>query len=449
MKTIAIIITIMCCCLMFVVKRETKAALLVMGAMTLTLVYVPVVPLHRANYLLPVAFLLSEWNHLEQHLRELLRTPHLWGPLLLVSVSALIAALTSPYVSVGSFFQSELVFKYFALAYAFWAVKDARSLKPVVRVSLWCLVALTAVGLLNELTRNATFVNELTVGQTSAIHEDLALGDVYAERSRFRVQSMFKSPFDYGYTCVLILLLHLYAWHRGLEKWGPALIALGCCLFGVIACECRVVWVCCILSVCSFYIWCFPLNRSILLGIVVVVALIFSYSTIEIVEQKVDRVTDIFKENPTVKGSSIGMRMGQLTMTIFYIQGHELLGRGHGYWAASRSQGRGGVQGLKGMESVVFYFLLERGVVGLLMWMAFYAWILCLFWQNRQREVFLTGLGASLLTAYILFAVGTGELGSVYPTMLLLGMTMKAIDGSQRWKRILVLLLRIMNSRKK
>ena len=56
MKTVAIIVTLVCCLLMFFVKREWKVAMLVMGAMTLTLVDIPGIPLHKANLLLQVAF---------------------------------------------------------------------------------------------------------------------------------------------------------------------------------------------------------------------------------------------------------------------------------------------------------------------------------------------------------------------------------------------------------
>ena len=52
MKIVAIIVTLVCCGLMFYVKREWKAAMLVMGAMTLTLVNIPGIPLHNANLLL-------------------------------------------------------------------------------------------------------------------------------------------------------------------------------------------------------------------------------------------------------------------------------------------------------------------------------------------------------------------------------------------------------------
>lgn len=428
MKTVAILVTLLSCYLMFLVKRETKAAMLVMGAMTLTLVNVPVVPLHKANFLLQMSFLLSEWKHLRWHFMELRCISYLRKLLILVTFFTLFAALTSSYVKVGSFLQSELLFKYFAIAYAFWAVKDEKSLKPMVRLSLYCLVVLTIFGVLNYMKKNAVFVNAMTEGKTSLIWEGVNFGDVYADRSRFRVQSMFKFAFDYGYICVAILLMHLYAWHRGLERKTPFLIALGCCLFGVVTCECRIVWVCCVLSVCTFYLWCFSLNKTIIAGILALTTFIFSYSTIEVVEEKVDSVTDIFKENPETGGSSMEMRLGQLSMTLFYIDGHELLGLGKGYFANTRTGEGDTVEGLMGLESVVFQYLLERGFVGFVSWVVFYAWIFKVFWRNRKGQALLTGVGASVWVVYILFALGTGELGSVYPTMLLFGVVVKVIE---------------------
>ena len=63
MKILAFIVTLACCGLMFYVKREWKAAMLVMGAMTLTLVEIPGIPLHKANYLLQASLSGIFFNH--------------------------------------------------------------------------------------------------------------------------------------------------------------------------------------------------------------------------------------------------------------------------------------------------------------------------------------------------------------------------------------------------
>ncbi len=448
MKIIAIIVTLMCCGLMFYVKREWKAAMLVMGAMTLTVVNVPGIPLHKANFLLQATFLLSEWNQLKQHAKKLWRMPYLVGLLLLVSFSELLATLTSQYVGIAETIKSELLFKYFALAYAFWAVRNEKSLKPILQVSLYCLIVLTVFGVLNYIDKSAMFVNALTEGKTSAVYEGVALGDIYTESARFRVQSMFNYAFDYGYMCAAILILHLHGWYRNLESKRVFIIALICCFFGIIMCGCRIVWVGTIFSIFCYSMWVFQLNRNVLYGMIAVIIMIMSYLTIPAVEDKVNKVTDVFVEDSETKGSSISLRMSQYAYVLMYVEGHEWLGLGKGYWAYSYAKDRRSVEGILGIESVILAYLLERGIIGLIFWAIFYTYIFFHFWENRKKRKTLTGLGASILTLYLVFSIGTGELGSVYPTMLLLGMVMKMIESKKRRPMLYAVLLRIMKRKK-
>lgn len=448
MKIIAIIVTLVCCGLMFSVKREWKAALLVMGAMTLTLVDIPGIPLHKANLLLQVSFLLSEWNQLQQYANRLWRMPYLVGFLLLVSISELLAALTSQYTSLPQTIKSELLFKYFALAYAFWAVKNEKSLKPVLQVSLCCLIVLTFFAVLNYMDRSAMFVNAVSEGKSIATREGVALGDIFTESARFRVQSMFLFPFDYGYMCAAMLILHLHGWHRHLESKREFVIALVCCSFGILICGCRTVWVSAIFSIVCYSMWVFRLNRNVMYGMIAVILMITSYNTVPAVEDKVNKVTDAFVENSETDGSSMQMRMSQYAYVLLYTEGNEWLGLGKGYWAHTYFENKEAVSGLYGIESVIFAYLLERGIIGLVLWATSYTIIFLYFWRNRIRRKALTGLGASVLTLYLVFSIGTGELSSVYPTMLLLGMTMKMIERKQRRKSLYVVLLRILKSKK-
>ena len=447
MRIVAIIVTLVCCGLMFYVKREWKAALLVMGAMTLTVVNIPGIPLHNANFLLQVAFLLSEWRDLPRYFNRLRYTPYLWIPLLIVTFSALLATLTSPYTGIKETLKSELLFKYFTLAYAFWAVKDEKSLKPILQVSLYCLIALTFFGALNYITKSADFVNAVTEGRTS-MYGDVALGDLYTESSRFRVQSMFQYAFDYGYICAAILLLHLHGWYRHLESKRDFMIALVCCSFGILICGCRIVWVSAVLSIACYSMWVFQLSRNVIYGIVAMMLMILSYYTVPAVEERVNQVTDVFVEDSETEGSSIQLRMIQYASVLIHIEGHEWLGLGKGYWEHTYTEDRASVSDLYGVESVILQTLLERGIIGLFLWAAFYTAIFLYFWRNRKRRKKLTGLGVSILSLYLFYSIGTGELGSVYPTMLLLGMTMKMIESKKRRLMLYAVLRRIMKRKK-
>lgn len=280
------------------------------------------------------------------------------------------------------------------------------------------------------------FVNALTEGRTSNIHEGVSLGDVYAESTRFRVQSMFKSAFDYGYICAAILIIHLHGWYRHFEGKKAFAIALACCIFGILTCECRIVWVSALLSIACYYMWSFNLGRNVTFGIVGVILFILSYNFVPAVERKVNKVTDIFVENSETGGSSIAMRTTQFTMTLYYVEGNELLGLGKGYWAYTHAEDPESVRGLLGMESVILGYILERGYFGLTLWAAFNLIIFLYFRRNKQVYKMLTGLGVSILSLYLVFSIGTGELGSVYPTMLLLGVVIKAMESDKAIRRI-------------
>ena len=138
------------------------------------------------------------------------------------------------------------------------------------------------------------------------------------------------------------------------------------------------------------------------------------------------------------------MRLSQYGYVLIHIEGNEWLGLGKGYWEHIYSENPRSVEGLLGVESVILQYLLERGIIGLALWAAFYTVIIIYFCKNRKTSKALTGLGVSILTLYLVFSIGTGELGSVYPTMLLLGMTMRMIESQKRRSMLYALLLRIM-----
>lgn len=446
MKLVAIIVTLVGCVLMFTLKREKKAALIIMGAMTLTLVNVPWMPFQKANYLLQATFLLSEWKNIVHHLKFLWRATALKIPLLLVIVSSIICIFHSPHLNgsfstIWDFIRSELLFKYFAICYAFWAYSRESSIKYTLRLSIYCLIVLTFLGIINYVTKSAMFVNAMTEGMTNIHKGDVALGEVYVTSERFRVLSMFKSPFNYGYICSAIFMLHLYGYIQGLEKKRQFWLAASCCFFGIIFCNCRIVWFSFFISQFCYILWSLRFSRAGLYVVLIAIALFFSYFVVPSVHEKVDLFFTVFDDESEARGSSIDMRLTQFDATLDYINGETILfGNGRGYFA--NDLGWGDVelvnQDLHGLESVIFGYLLERGVVGLVLWALFYLIILYYFWTSRKNYKKLSGLGASFVILYLLFSTGTGELGSVYPTMLLLGYVMKAIEKKKlrlKWRK--------------
>lgn len=437
MKTIAIIFTLACCLMMFVVKRQTKAAIFIVGAMTLTLVNIPGIPLHNANYLIQVSFLLSELPRITKLLSSFWRVPHLRNAILIVTISAVICVLTSPHLLTPSsegliFLRSELLLKYFAICYAFWAYGSETSIRQTLKFSLYCLLALTFFGILNAISGSSYFVNELTIGKTHIHRGDVVdIGDVYLDSDRFRVQSMFMLPFDYGYICSAVFLLHLHCFRRRIEKKSHFRIAAFCCLFGIVSCWCRIVWISFAIAWVCYNIWTSRNSKLFAHTLLFVLFIAIAYNTIPFVQERIDSIADMFMEDSETEGSSMAMRTEQLDATLENIdEGKKAFGMGYGYFYNDLGWGENELvdERLAGLESVVFSYLLERGIVGLALWATFYLLIVFYLIQNRSKYRSITGLGMSVVFLYLFFAIGTGELLSVYPTMLLLGYVFKAIE---------------------
>jgi len=190
--------------------------------------------------------------------------------------------------------------------------------------------------------------------------------------------------------------------------------------------------------------WVFKLNRNVMYGMIAMILMILSYLTIPAVEEKVNKVTDVFVEESNTGGSSIQLRMTQFASVLIQVEGHEWVGLGKGYWFYNLKDDPQSIRDLFGIESVILQYLLEQGIIGLVLWVSFYTIIFLYFWRNRKKRKALSGLGGSILALYLVFSIGTGELGSVYPTMLLLGMAMKMIESKKRRRMLYAILLRIM-----
>lgn len=436
MKTIAIIAVLICCVLMFIVRRTYKAGLLVLGTMAFTLVRVPAVPLHSANMLLAVSFILSELNNI-RHLFKEAKGTVVWRLTGLSIIMALITIVTSPHLSgqnIRYFVQSELLFKYFALLYAFWGFKDEETIKPVLKITVLGLAILTAFGIVNYVTKSADFVSTMMADleETGLGVTGSDAGAKFTYSDRFRVQSMFANPFDYGYICTLALLLHSYAYSNKLEKIRPFMMATACALFGIVTCGCRTIIFCTILGISIYALLAFKPTKTVRIILLSLLLIPIAYQTFPPFQEQVDKMMTMFDKNSDVGGSSLEMRAVQYGTVFMYIQDSPLFGRGYGFFNIDLGWGKGQEyivdSRLYGLEGVVMSKLLEQGFVGLGFYLAFWITLVIYMFKNKSVSEPLTALGIAILATYLSFANMTGELLSVYPTLLLLGFSVKAIE---------------------
>ena len=423
MIVFSLILTFACFVLMFLVSREYKLAILFMATILMSLVTLPFKGV-TALMVVSFGFILSEVTDYKQHWQRI-RGSVILPYLVLVAVSFVLAVVTSEHLhnvnDFGYFALSEVMVKQLALVYGFLALRRKDSLAPLVYVSFVALILMTAAGIANYIEKTSFMVDTLFQGSLTDYD--------YITADRFRVQATFLNPFDYGYMCVLLALVHLYAFLQNMEGKAVLVIAQVCCLFGVVTCNCRTVLFCygvCALlfalclqkeagrkfkivlitfAACTLLVWLFPFARKTWLS-----------------------VMSIFDASSNIRGSSLGMRILQLGTVLYYISGNWLylfFGRGVHFFELDLGWEDGSAlavdSDLYGLEGIYLNLLLERGIVGFAIYLAMMTLILVFIIRHRKYGLKLYAFGLSIFTLYILFSFMTGELLSFMPAFYILG----------------------------
>ena len=416
---------------MFLVRREYKIGILFMSTILMTMVSFPVGGI-SAETAISVAFLMSEVINIGEIWRKIKSS--LMLPFCIIAVlSFAICVATSPNLQTVSgmahFGLLEMFTKQFALLYAFICLRRKTSLKPLLTISFVSLVLMTVVAYANYASGVSFLVDEL--------YDETLVDYDFITAERFRVQATFVNPFDYGFICVLLALLHLYAYIDHLES--PAICAVSqlCCIFGVFTCNCRTIWFC--------YLVCLPffvlalirdkkLKASILLGALVLAVLAFML--IPQFRKMFVWIASIFDPTSVTKGSSLAMRLVQLATVFYYIQGAFLFGRGVYFFNIDMGWENGSLMAadsdLYGLEGIYLNLLLERGFVGLFIFIAMMVLLIVFIVKHRKLGRRVYALGLSVFILYLTFCFMTGELSSTMPSFLILGYVIAVLDKRRR-----------------
>lgn len=440
MRVLVYVIVLLCALAMFFVRREYKAGILLFTLMCFSSVSLDFLPFMKASIcLMSIMLIVSEIRHIGQCMRQLKKTV-IWKVLTCIVFLTALTIMNSPHLrtftEIYRFVLSELFLKYFMLAYAFWSFSQSKSLRPTLRLSLIGLVVLTVLGIVNYYTKSADFVVMMNPGKTVVIGDnEVQLGTVYVNRDRFRVSSTFVNPFDYGYMCVLCLIVHLYGYVKRHESKLSFGLALACCLFGILFCECRTVHFCLLLCVGTFILAAFRIRRIFTISILAVLIGFICYMYVPIVQEKADSMITMFDKKSQFGGSSIEMRTLQYVATLEHVKDSPFLGNGYRYFYIDMGW-KDGMKGLRddrfwGLEGVMMGYVLERGFIGLALWIFIYSSLMVYCIRSRKYNRELAALGIAVLLTYLAFSNMTGELSSVAPTLLFVGFVIKALENEK------------------
>lgn len=433
MQILAQLALIALCLLMFRVERKYKLAILLLSAICFNCVRIYAIPFGLSIYLLCFSFILSELFCLKKDIKEIKNT--ILRPLMYSAILAtVILAIHSPhYSNLMQYIRlaiNELFAKFFVLCYVFLSIRKDDDIRPVFKISYYGLLVLTLFALFNYITKSAFFVNEMYRGMTlTDVMQDAGNKFTYSER--FRVQAMFFNPFDYGYICIILLLYNWYGYMKSYISKKRFFVIIGCCLFGIITCGCRTNMLCSLIGAFVYVLFAFHLKKKTKYFAVCSLIGIILFSSIPLLQEKANEMLSMFDKNSSMGGSSIEMRVLQYTAVMNHIREHFLFGRGLDYFLIDMGWGKGKQylvdQDLFGLEGVLMNYLLERGFVGVCFYLFFYVYILYFFHKHKSKDRNISALGISILITYLAFANMTGELSSVFPTLLVVGICLKIL----------------------
>lgn len=430
MGNVLAIIIYLLCFLMFFVKREQKLVILLVYIICFRDVFV-----NHSLIVNPVAFFIfSEIKHIRQYIQTP-RKYNLQIYVMAIFIGCVLLIWNSPHLrsitELLEFIRSELLYKYMLLFVPLVVMKGRGTMQDIVRPVFISLLILTLFGLHNLLFQHAIFVDWAFEGQDlNSMMADA--GDKFSGQERFRVQAMHFNPFDYGFISLALMMFFYYLRKERIVKPSLFVIAMFCCIFGIISCGCRTLIVCTALGLFCIYVMTHSLKKTMWMMALLFILLYLAYLYVPAVNEKVETmVLSVFdtKMRSDVSGSSIAMRTYQLMAVLARISGHSLLGMGYKYFNIDLgwSDGSEGLidEDLYGLEGIYLNLLLERGFVGLFVYLFFMFILMRVFFIYRKTNINASAFLLSLSFVYMAFAFMTGELNVAFITFLLLGIGMK------------------------
>lgn len=416
---------------MFFVKKNVKFAILLMFAMLFRIVYIPLLPFGGDSMKLALfCCLLSEFKNIRyQTLNS--------GDKSIVSIyyialsMAIFTIIISPHLrsihEIATFVIDSLFFGSFVFFYSYSLVKTKVDLKPAINTSFYSSVVLTVFGVINYISKKTIWIEWMLGTRKIAGDDALFWSTRFMDSDRFRICSMFSFPFDYGYICLMVLLLHIYGYYcLKLESRNQFYLTAICCLFGILFCGARTILFCLFIGVVAYILIANPIKYMLKYAVLSICILLFSYGTIPFVQSQVDSVLSMFEHDSDVSGSSLDGRMLQFAAVFSHIHDKPLIGNGYDYfnidmgWADDKGMSKGDAD-LMGLESVAMNYLLERGILGFLLYLLYYFRILKFSIRYRERDRQTSAIFIAVLISYFSYANMTGELASVIPTLIILG----------------------------
>lgn len=425
MSIFAAIITLLLGILFFFKRRILKITILVIGCICFDCFRISEISVTQLKTFLCLCFFLSEVKYFNYYISQIRRTAIL-KLIVIVVIGSIILILTSPHldsiISIGSYITIDLIAKYFVIIYSFVSISRINDICSIVKVSYKCLIVLTCIGIFELFLGFPLWLNALDVSNSSSIiHDD-----------RLRLSSMFIYTFDYGQICIIIsyVLLFCSIKNRYLSR-KQIFIGFGSCLFGVLMCGSRSVLVCFILGLVCFSLVKYSISKNIKKLFFITISLSLLIIFIPQISDKFDFILSSFSLDSDVGGSSMEMRIIQYATVFMLVMSSPIFGMGYNYfyldlgWSSGLNVAQMPYPELAGLEGALMSILLERGFLGVLIYILFYGGLLWYANKIKGIDKDYSAVFIAIISSFVAYGNMTGELNSAMPTLLYGGIFLK------------------------
>jgi len=156
---------------------------------------------------------------------------------------------------------------------------------------------------------------------------------------------------------------------------------------------------------------------------------------IDFFNQKILGLLNIFNSDigEDQRGSSISMRLSQLSVSYDYFINSPIFGNG---FQSTRNIVASGIEpDLYNAESIIYKILIDMGIVGILGYSIFFTWFYFLIYKLKYVYKPLKGLVYAYISGYIIYIMGTGVMDTMQMFVFvfyLFYLTLKSLENDNR-----------------
>lgn len=333
---------------------------------------------------------------------------------------------------------------FFVIFLTYFYIKSEKDALLAFDFLIKLFIAFTLYGILNSITKHNEYYSFVV---DSYGGRDFANDNMLTGIERFRVSSFAWHAIYYGFLVIMMILIEIFLFTAGIAKKKNAIyyIVFFLLFINLFLVNSRTPLFALAAGASIFILFAVKFTKKIVVIFAIlvlgIVASLLIPKASDIIDKSIGTLTG--REVKKESGSSMTMRQKQLDASEQIFSQSPILGHGFNYiteglgYSSDQSK-RTSTKDFAGFESYYFKLLIEQGLFGIVGNIIFFLAIV--FWLIKSY-FFLNPLGKkavvfsiSITVAFLIFIIGTGDLGSFPFFMAILGISMKLVTLSDKRK---------------